>query len=100
MFDIATAHLAAMHYLDDGGKSGIFNIGANGTNSVKQVIEAFERITGEQVPHTIAERRAGDPPKTWADNTKAREAFGWEPQYGLDDIVSHAWAWESKNHKN
>lgn len=99
VFDIATAHLAAMHYLDDNGESGIFNIGANGTNSVKQVIETFERVTGNTVEYNIVDRRAGDPPKTWADNTKAREAFGWEPQYGLDDIVTHAFEWESKHHK-
>jgi UDP-glucose 4-epimerase len=100
VFDIATAHLAAMNYLDDGGANGIFNIGANGSQSVMDVISAFEKVVGTTVPYTIAPRRAGDPPKTWADNSKAKKAFGWEPQYGLEDIVKHAYEWEKKSHKH
>jgi UDP-glucose 4-epimerase len=96
VFDIATAHLSAMQYLDDNGASGVFNIGASTSNSVLQVLKAFETVTGKPIEHTFAERRAGDPPKTWADNTKARNAFGWEPQYGLEDIVRHALEWEQK----
>jgi UDP-glucose 4-epimerase len=99
MFDIATAHLAADNYLSDGGESDIFNIGAGNSMSVLQVINAFERVLDTTVHYEFVPRRDGDAPKTFADNTKAREAFGWEPLYGLDDIVAHGHAWEEKNFK-
>lgn len=100
VFDIATAHLAAMNYLDDSGSNGIFNIGANGSQSVMEVIAAFEKVTNTTIKYNVVPRRAGDAAKTWADNTKAREAFGWEPQYGLEDIVRHAYEWEKKQRKH
>ena len=99
MFDIATAHLAADNYLSDGGESDIFNIGAGNSMSVLQVINAFERVLDTTVHYEFVPRRDGDAPKTFADNTKAREAFGWEPLYGLDEIVAHGHAWEEKNFK-
>jgi UDP-glucose 4-epimerase len=96
VFDIATAHLAALNYLDDKGTSNTFNLGQSSPNSVMQVIEAFERVTGEKVKWELADRRAGDPPKTYADITKAREELGWAPIYGLDEIIAHSYEWEKK----
>jgi UDP-glucose 4-epimerase len=96
VFDIATAHLAALNYLDDKGTSNTFNLGQSSPNSVMQVIEAFERVTGEKVNWELVDRRAGDPPKTYADITKAREELGWSPIYGLDEIIEHSFAWEKK----
>lgn len=96
VFDIATAHLAALNYLDDKGISNTFNLGQASPNSVMQVIEAFERVTGEKVKWELVDRRAGDPPKTYADITKAKNELGWSPIYGLDEIIEHAFAWEKK----
>jgi UDP-glucose 4-epimerase len=100
VFDIATAHLASMHYLGDGGKSDVFNIGRGEGNSVLDVLKAFKNVTGTMPEHTFAKRRAGDPPITHAENTKAKEKLGWSPVFGLDDIVEHSLAWETKNHKD
>jgi UDP-glucose 4-epimerase len=61
-----------------------------------QVIEAFERVTGEKVNYEVVDRRAGDPPKTYADITKARNELGWSPIYGLDEIIAHSYEWEKK----
>jgi len=97
VFDIATAHLAALNYLDDKGVSNTFNLGQANPNSVLQVIEAFERVTGETVQYEIVDRRAGDPPKTYADITKAQQELGWEPIYGLDEIIRDSFAWEKKH---
>ena len=96
VFDIATAHLAALNYLDDKGTSNTFNLGQSSPNSVMQVIEAFERVTGEKVNWELADRRAGDPPKTYADISKAKEELGWSPIYGLDEIIEHSFEWEKK----
>lgn len=99
VYDIATAHLAAMNYLSDGGESGAYNIGAGKGSSILQVIETFEKITGQPVNFEIADRRPGDPPTTYADISKTSTAFGWQPVYGLEEIVSHAYQWEKKVQK-
>tara|TARA_B100000900_G_scaffold403984_1_gene411748 strand:- start:505 stop:1479 length:975 start_codon:yes stop_codon:yes gene_type:complete len=99
VFDIATAHLASMHYLGDGGESDVFNIGNGSGSSVLEVLNAFKSVTGTMPEHTFAGRRAGDPPVTHADNTKAKEKLGWSPVYGLEEIVRHSLEWEKKNYK-
>ena len=99
MFDIAMAHMAADNYLSDGGESDIFNIGAGNSMSVLQVIEAFEQVLDIKVDYTVGARREGDAPKTYADNTKAREQLGWQPMFDLEQIVAHSYAWEEKNFK-
>lgn len=97
--DIATAHLAAMQYLEDGGVSGAFNIGAGSTTSVLAVINTFNRVNQTNIEYNITDRRPGDPKQTFADITKAKNSFGWEPVYTLDDIVKHAYEWEKKVQK-
>lgn len=99
VFDIATAHLAAMNYLEDGGMSGAFNIGAGSTASVLEVINTFNKTNNTNIKYSIADRRPGDPAQTYADITKAKNAFGWEPVYKLEDIVKHAYEWEKKVQK-
>jgi len=97
--DIATAHLAAMQYLEDGGVSGAFNIGAGSTTSVLAAIDAFNRVNQTNIKYNIVDRRPGDPKQTFADITKAKNSFGWEPVYTLDDIVKHAYEMEKKVQK-
>jgi UDP-glucose 4-epimerase len=99
VFDIASAHLAAMNYLDDNGVSGAFNIGAGRGNSILSVIKEFEKVTGKQVKYEYADRRPGDPPTTYADITKTKNAFGWTPIYNISDIVKHAYDWEVKQQR-
>lgn len=97
VFDIATAHLAALNYLQDCNTSNTFNLGQSTPNSVLQVIDAFEKVTGIAPKFSIVDRRPGDPPKTYADITKAKEELGWEPVFGLNEIIDHAFNWEKKN---
>ena len=99
VFDIATAHLVAMNYLDDGGHSTEVNIGAGNGQSILEVIAAFEKVTGEKVDWEMGPKRAGDPPMTFADITKANEVLGWNPVYTIEDIVTHALAWANKKQK-
>lgn len=99
VFDIATAHLAAMNYLEDGGTSGAFNIGAGSTASVLEVISTFNQVNGTSIKYSVTDRRPGDPKQTFADITKAKNSFGWEPVYKLEDIVKHAYEWEKKARK-
>jgi UDP-glucose 4-epimerase len=99
--DLCTAHLAALERLLAGGASAAYNLGNGNGFSVREVIEAARRVTGREIPVTMGERRAGDPPGLVADARAAREQLGWTPRHAdLDRIVAHAWAWERKHFGN
>jgi UDP-glucose 4-epimerase len=91
--DLACAHIVAIEHLLRGGKSDVFNVGTGAGQSVKQVLAAVEKVTGQKVPHTIGPRREGDPPSLVADSRKLQNALGWRPERAdLERIVSDAWA--------
>ncbi|WP_160121921.1 UDP-glucose 4-epimerase GalE [Rhodovarius lipocyclicus] len=94
--DLAAAHLAVLPRLEEG--SVAYNIG-NGTGySVKEVIASLERVSGREVPHSLGERREGDPPALVAGSERLRAETGWTPRLDkLDDIVRTAWAWHLAN---
>ena len=94
--DIANAHVSAMTWLGSSDTGGTFNIGAGNSQSVKQVIAEFERVTGKTATVEVQPRRAGDAAKTYADISLAQKCLNWQPQYTLNDMVEHAWAWETK----
>lgn len=94
--DLAVAHLLALQHLRSSGDSLKLNLGNGSGYSVRQVLETVGRIVGRPVPHTIVERRAGDPPVLVADARQARKVLGWDPAFSrLKDIVAHAAAWHS-----
>lgn len=97
--DLAQAHLLALKYLDNGGETNYFNLGTKDGNSVKEVFEACERVTGKTIPTEILPRRAGDPASLVADNTKAKKTLGWEPIKTLDDSIKSAYLWEKNLQK-
>jgi UDP-glucose 4-epimerase len=93
--DLASAHILAINHLNNGGESGIFNLGSNHGYSVNDVIQTAAQVTGKDVPMTYAPRRAGDPASLVADASLAKEVLGWQPKYtDLIEIIQHAWAWE------
>ncbi len=94
--DLADAHVLALRYLENGGKTDYFNLGTNEGSTVKEVFAACERITGKKIPVKMERRRPGDPASLVADNRKAKEVLGWEPRRTLDDSIRTAYAWEKK----
>ncbi len=91
--DLALAHRLAVEKLD--AYSGCINLGTGIATSVKDIINAAEKVSGRKCPTEIAPRRPGDPAKLFADNRKAKEILGWQPQYtSIEDIVRTAWNWE------
>jgi UDP-glucose 4-epimerase len=93
--DLAAAHLDALRWLRAGGASQVLNCGYGHGYSVREVVQAFERITGKPLPVREAERRAGDPPSLVADAGRIREVLGWTPRLDdLDQIVASSLAWE------
>ena len=98
--DLADAHIKALDYLKNGGKSDYFNLGNGNGFSVKQVIEMTEKVTDMEINKKIGKRRAGDPAVLVASSDKIKKVLGWKPKYdSLEKIVASAWKWHKK-HKN
>lgn len=96
--DLAAAHVAGLQRLEDGGRSGAYNLGMGDGVSVRQVINAVGSVAGRSVPHTVGPRRAGDPSRLVASSARARAELGWTPRYGaLETIVRTAWQWHTSH---
>jgi UDP-glucose 4-epimerase len=95
VLDLANGHLAALNYLAQGGASKVINLGTGNGNSVQEVVNQAEVITGKKIPVAYTDRRPGDPAQVWADNTKAKKLLKWTPQYGLKEILETAWKWQT-----
>ncbi|WP_217588240.1 UDP-glucose 4-epimerase GalE [Lentibacillus saliphilus] len=96
--DLIQAHILALNYLRNGGESDIFNLGSSQGFSVKQMVDAARKITGEAIPEQIGERRAGDPAKLIASSDKAKRILGWNPtRTSIETIMQDAWEWHQAN---
>ena len=96
--DLALAHLKALEHLRSGRGSGIFNLGSARGFSVKEIIDAAEKVSGRRLRREIKPRRTGDPARLVADSTKARKILGWKPAYEkVEDIIATAWNWHSRH---
>lgn len=99
--DLASAHVAGLEYLLNGGHSEIFNLGNGNGFSVKQVIETARSVTRKPINAEARDRRPGDPPALVGSSDKARKVLGWTPEYAeLSDIIAHAWQWHQKRHES
>ncbi|MFD1606468.1 UDP-glucose 4-epimerase GalE [Oceanobacillus luteolus] len=94
--DLIDAHLLALEYLRNNGKSDIFNLGSNQGFSVKEMIETARTVTGKEIPVKIGKRRAGDPSTLIASSEKAKRILGWNPtRTDITKIMEDAWNWHS-----
>ncbi len=91
--DLADAHIRALNYIERENKSDYINVGTGNGYSVKEMIDAARRITGKDIKSEIVARRAGDPARLVAENSKAKNLLGWNAKYGLDEIIQTAWNW-------
>ena len=92
--DLATAHIKALERLAQGKPSLPMNLGTGRGYSVREVIDAVERVGGRKVPVEESPRRAGDAPVLVADASRAGRELGWVPQVSsLERIVETAWRW-------
>lgn len=99
--DIADAHLIALKYLLDDGKSEIYNLGNGNGFSVKEVIETASKITGFDSNCVEKRKRNGDPPILIGCSDKIKKRLGWKPKFNdLDTIIYTAWQWHKKLYKH
>lgn len=95
--DLARGHLAALDKLDSKGGLWTYNLGTGQGYSVMEMIEAFEKVSGVQIPYKVVGRRAGDVAEVYADPGKANAELGWRTELGLDDMCRDLWRWQSNN---
>ena len=95
--DLARGHVAANKKLEQ--KPGLFicNLGTGHGYSVLDVINAFSKACGKEIPYVIDPRRPGDIAECWCDPSKAKRELGWEAQYGIEEMCAHSWNWQSHN---
>jgi len=95
--DLADAHIRALNYLVETGKTEILNCGYGHGFSVREVVDVAKKVTGIDFPVEETDRRAGDPPQLVADSSKLRRLTGWQPRHDdLEFIIKTAWDWELK----
>jgi len=99
VMDLAKAHVIALKSLleDKLDKNyDTFNLGTGKGNSVLEVIESFERVSGKKLSYKIVSRRQGDITAAYADTKKANSVLNWKAELSLDEALESAWEWEKK----
>jgi UDP-glucose 4-epimerase len=97
--DLAKAHVIALQRLiEDKNTSNFetFNVGTGTGSTVLEVIQSFEKVSGQKLNYKIANRREGDIVSAYANTTKANNELGWEAELTLDNAMASAWKWEQE----
>jgi len=98
VMDLAAAHVAAVEHLAEQAEPcRAYNLGTGTPTSVLQMLHAFERAAGKQLPYTIGPRRAGDLASNYADPTRAATELNWHATRTIDDMCADTWRWQSNN---
>lgn len=95
--DLANGHVKAMKKFEDKPEVRIYNLGTGNGYSVLQVLHAFEKACGRELPYEIKPRRAGDIAQCYADPEKAYRELGWKAEYGIEEMCADSWRWQSMN---
>ena len=95
--DLARGHVCAIKKLETNCGLFICNLGTGKGYSVLDVIHAFSKACGKEIPYVIDPRRPGDIAECWCDPSKAKRELGWEAQYGIEEMCAHSWNWQSHN---
>jgi UDP-glucose 4-epimerase len=97
--DIAHAHTLALNFLIEQKNTSpveVFNLGTGNGYTVLEAINSFEKVSAVKLNYTLGARRNGDVVAIYANNEKAKQQLGWEPKFGIDDMMKTAWDWEKK----
>ncbi|MEH6892582.1 UDP-glucose 4-epimerase GalE [Bacillus sp. JJ864] len=95
--DLAIGHLRALEKILGSNGVEIYNLGTGRGYSVLEIITAFEKVLGKEIPYRIVNRRPGDVAVSYADVTKAKLELGWVAQKGIEKMCEDSWRWQLKN---
>jgi len=95
--DLVKGHLKALQFLDRNSGVESFNLGTGVGYSVLDIVAAFNKVTGIEIPYQIAARRLGDIAACFANSKKAEELLGWRAEKNLEDMCRDAWRWQINN---
>ena len=94
--DLAKGHVAAIQKVEKTEPGVlIYNLGTGKGYSVLDVVHAFEKACGKEIPYEIKPRRAGDIATCYADPTKAKKELGWVSEYGIEEMCEDSWRWQT-----
>lgn len=97
VMDLADGHVMALKKFEETPAVHIYNLGTGHGYSVLDMIKAFSKAVGKEIPYVIKERRPGDIATCYADPAKAKRELGWEAKRGIDEMCADGWRWQSKN---
>lgn len=95
--DLAKGHVKAINKLSDKDGVNVYNLGTGKGFSVLQVIKAFEKACGHEIPYQIKPRRAGDIATCYSQCDKAKAELDWEAEFGIEEMCADSWNWQSRN---
>jgi len=95
--DLAIGHVKALKKMEEKGGVTIYNLGTGNGYSVLDIVKAFEKACGKEIPYTIKPRRPGDIATCYADPAKAKAELGWVAERELDEMCEDTWRWQSNN---
>lgn len=93
--DLARGHVAALQHMKAG--ASIYNLGTGSGTSVLEIIKAFSKACGRNLPYDIKPQRAGDIAACYADCSKAERELGWRAELSIEQACADSWRWQSQN---
>ena len=97
--DLAAGHVAALSAINRNCGLAIYNLGTGHGYSVLDVVKAFIKVNGVDVPYVIKPRRPGDIATCYCNPAKAKAELGWEAKHGIEDMCRDSWNWQKNNPK-
>ena len=95
--DLAVGHVKAIDKIKEDPGVKIYNLGTGKGYSVLDIVKAYAKACGHDIPYEIKPRRAGDIATCYADASLAKKELGWEAEYGIDEMCADSWRWQSMN---
>jgi UDP-glucose 4-epimerase len=97
--DLAIGHIAALKYimLEQSPNINIFNLGTGKGTSVLELLNAFQEVTGKEIPYSIVAKREGDVAESWTSTKLIESVLGWSARYDIFKMCEDTWRWQSNN---
>ena len=95
--DLALGHLKALQKIDQQTGAHVYNLGTGNGYSVLEMLNAFSKACGKDIPYTVSPRRPGDIAACYAAPEKALKELGWQAERGIDVMMQDTWRWQSNN---